>query len=68
MAIPVPWVMAAPLPSMILATTNVVKFGDMPATNAPRTKISDPPIYTFLRPIRSDNRPIGNSKALMVRA
>ena len=67
-AMPVPWVMAAPQPWNILAAIKIVKLEEEPATAAPRTKTREPIIYTLLGPIRSDNRPMGSSKALMVRA
>jgi hypothetical protein len=67
-AIPVPWVIAAPAPCIILPPINTATFGDVVATMEPNTKRVNPDIYTCLRPTISDNLPIGSNKALMVTA
>ena len=41
---------------------------DVPANTPPTTKMTNPPMYTRLRPTMSDRRPIGSSRALMASA
>ena len=68
MAIPVPWVMAAPTPCRMREGNSISNVGDIPDIAAPKTITNVPAMKTLLRPIRSDSRPMGRSKALMVRA
>ena len=65
---PVPWVMAAPTPCSIRAKSSVARLGDRPAPVAPTMRMRLPRMYTRFWPIMSARRPMGNRRALMVRA
>jgi len=41
-AMPLPWIMAKPIPCITLAAINVAKLGKAPAKAAARTKIRNP--------------------------
>ena len=68
MAMPVPWVMADPTPCNTRDGNIISKAGESPDRTAPAANTTIPVMYIFFRPTRSDNRPMGSSRAAMVRA
>ena len=67
-AMPVPWVIAAPPPWTSRDRIRSVRLVDAPAAIAPKTNTKDPRRYTLFNPIRSASRPMGSNRALMARA
>ena len=67
-AIPVPCVMLAPMPCSALKPMSMSMLSDVLANTPPTTKMTNPPIYTRLRPMISESLPIGSSSALMASA
>ena len=68
MAMPVPWVMAAPAPCTMRETISVASSVEVPAMTEPTMITSEPIRYTLFAPIRSASLPMGSSRAMMVMA
>ena len=65
-AMPVPWVMAAPAPCKIRATIRTARSVEVPAAMDPAMITTEPIRYTSFAPIRSASRPMGSSRVMMV--
>ena len=68
MAMPVPWVMAAPVPCRMREKISTASSVDVPAEIEPAMITTEPIRYTRFAPIRSASRPMGSSSAMMVMA
>ena len=66
MAMPVPWVMLPPTPCRILNTIRTLMLWAVLARTPPTMNIRNPMMYTRLRPIMSERRPMGRSSTLIV--
>ena len=68
MAMPVPWVMAAPLPCTMRDTMSTPRSVEVPAAMQPAMVTTEPMMYTRFDVMRSASRPMGSSRAMIVMA